>query len=84
MVSYLWQLLMVKLQDSSVLILVVVEDGLVLNKIALKKFVIIVLILVVVEDGLVPILPSAKLRWAQVLILVVVEDGLVLGLIRHY
>ena len=62
---------------SSVLILVLVEDGLGLNSIsssgtASKK----VLILVLVEDGLGPILARYRGRVEIVLILVLVEDGL--------
>ena len=85
MVSY-FMLVSGLLKRLEVLILVVVDNGLVLE--IMKDFKMPegkVLILVVVDNGLVlAILPSDKLQWEQVLILVVVDNGLVLDLIRYY
>ena len=76
MVSYLPTDFMLKFHN--VLILVVMEDGLVLNPNKKDNCEVCVLILVVMEDGLV--LQINLLQWfaLYVLILVVMEDGLVL------
>ena len=62
-----------------VLILVVMEDGLVLQPSISKTLTLQVLILVVMEDGLVPNTLAECMILHKVLILVVMEDGLVLA-----
>ena len=64
----------------SVLILIVVEDGLVLGHAFSLTLSYWVLILIVVEDGLVRHYARLEVLQEVVLILIVVEDGLVLGL----
>ena len=72
--------LMVSFVMLTVLILVVVEDGLVQLPQKASQHIPCVLILVVVEDGLVPANVRVNVeKQCSVLILVVVEDGLVLG-----
>ena len=68
----------------TVLILIVVEDGLVPHRLRqLSTRVMVVLILIVVEDGLVPSNWSSIMTCAIVLILIVVEDGLVLRVLPN-
>ena len=66
-------------QLRTVLILVVVEDGLVHFKIKIMSAISVVLILIVVEDGLVHFKIKIMSAISVVLILIVVEDGLVLA-----
>ena len=71
--------------DIRVLILIVVEDGLVLDKVNAELKKLDVLILIVVEDGLVQDFELVPQKFINVLILIVVEDGLVHGVITgHY
>ena len=71
-------------QDRTVLILVVVDDGLVRRPIVATRAVSQVLILVVVDDGLVRVLKISDLADRIVLILVVVDDGLVPYFLIYY
>ena len=76
MVSYIKERRAIRIKIS-VLILIVVEDGLVLMTGQPAQPVVMVLILIVVEDGLVLMAQISVGRNGDVLILIVVEDGLV-------
>ena len=79
--------LLVASYSTTVLILIVVEDGLVpINLTGEVEIVVVyVLILIVVEDGLVLLKQDVNEAIVEgVLILIVVEDGLVLDLIRLF